>query len=261
MDNLFDLTGKTVIVTGGAGYLGAAMSEGLARHGADVMIVSRDKKKCRELAEQLNRKYNGNSKGYSIDVSDSQSIIATYEQIYNEHHQIDGLVNNAYYGAAGAVDTIKEEDWEKGIDGSIHNVFRNVKAVLPYMLQQKNGVLINISSMYGIVSPEPSVYGDSGFDNPANYGAGKAAIIQFTRYLACHYGSKGIRANCISPGPFPSDDVQQNTTFIGNLQKKTPLGRIGKPEELQGAVVFLASEASSYVTGHNLVVDGGWTAW
>ncbi|MEC2746408.1 SDR family oxidoreductase, partial [Bacillus cereus] len=98
-------------------------------------------------------------------------------------------------------------------------------------------------------------------NNPPNYGAGKAAIIQFTRYLACHYGLKGIRANSISPGPFPNTEVQKNKEFIRNLKKKTALGRIGNPQELQGLIVFLASNASSYVTGQNICIDGGWTSW
>jgi len=115
--------------------------------------------------------------------------------------------------------------------------------------------------MYGVVSPDPRIYGDSGYDNPPNYGAGKAAIIQFTRYAACHLAAKGIRVNAISPGPFPNPKVQENKWFISNLKNKVPLGRIGQPGDLKGAVVFLASEGSSYITGQNIVVDGGWTVW
>ena len=129
------------------------------------------------------------------------------------------------------------------------------------MIPRHSGVLINIASMYGIVSPDPGIYGDSGFDSPANYGAGKAAIIQFTRYLACHYGRFGVRANTVSPGAFPSPEVQKNSLFMEKLCSKNPLGRIGKPEELKGVVIFLASQASAYVTGQNIPVDGGWTAW
>jgi gluconate 5-dehydrogenase len=121
-----------------------------------------------------------------------------------------------------------------------------------------------LSSFWGqlqLVSPDPSIYGDSGFDNPPNYGAGKAAIIQFTRFAACHLGKKGIRVNAIAPGPFPNEKVQQNTQFIENLKRKNPLGRIGYPDDIKGAVVFFASDASSFITGAVLPVDGGWTAW
>jgi gluconate 5-dehydrogenase len=129
------------------------------------------------------------------------------------------------------------------------------------MRKNHYGVIINISSMYGIVSPDSRIYGDSGYNNPPDYGAGKAAIIQFTRYSACHLACDGIRVNTISPGPFPGAEVQQNKTFMSNLENRVPLGRIGRPDDLKGAVVFLASNASSYVTGQNIVVDGGWTVW
>ena len=115
--------------------------------------------------------------------------------------------------------------------------------------------------MYGIVSPNPVIYDGTDYANPVNYGAGKAALLQLTRFAAVHLAGKGVRVNAISPGPFPSPAVQRNTTFIKRLEEKVPLGRIGQPEELKGAVVFLASDAASYITGHNLVVDGGWTIW
>ncbi|WP_116777677.1 SDR family oxidoreductase, partial [Bacillus thuringiensis] len=185
----------------------------------------------------------------------------TFEEIYNSDNKIDILINNAYFGAGKTIEEMTESEWETGIDGSINNVFRVTKKALQYMLPKNKGNIINISSMYGVVSPDPSIYGDSGFNNPPNYGAGKAAIIQFTRYLACHYGLKGIRANSISPGPFPNTEVQKNKEFIRNLKKKTALGRIGNPQELQGLIVFLASNASSYVTGQNICIDGGWTSW
>ncbi|PFZ98862.1 SDR family oxidoreductase [Bacillus wiedmannii] len=258
---LFSLKGQNAIVTGGSGYLGSAISEGLAKYGANVMIVSRSKEKCMNLAEQLNQKYNVKCQGYALDVSDSNSINHTFEEIYNSDKKIDILINNAYFGAGKTIEEMTEWEWETGIDGSINNVFRVTKKALQYMLPKNKGNIINISSMYGVVSPDPSIYGDSGFNNPPNYGAGKAAIIQFTRYLACHYGLKGIRANSISPGPFPNIKVQKNKEFILNLNKKTALGRIGNPQELQGLIVFLASNASSYVTGQNICIDGGWTSW
>jgi gluconate 5-dehydrogenase len=129
------------------------------------------------------------------------------------------------------------------------------------MEAKKQGVIINISSMYGIVSPDPRIYGDSGYNNPPDYGAGKAGIIQFTKYAACHLAAKGIRVNAVSPGPFPGAEVQKNEAFITNLKNKVPLGRIGQPADLKGVVVFLASDASSYITGQNIIVDGGWTVW
>jgi gluconate 5-dehydrogenase len=171
------------------------------------------------------------------------------------------LVNNAGFFAMGNLTEISEEQWLAGIDGSLNGVFRCLQAGARAMLPAQSGSIINIASMYGVVSPDPSIYGSSGQDNPPNYGTGKAAIIQLTRYAACHLGRSGIRVNAISPGPFPKPQVQQNRDLIANLEAKTALGRIGQPHELKGAVVFLASAAASYVTGINLMVDGGWTAW
>ena len=115
--------------------------------------------------------------------------------------------------------------------------------------------------MYGKVSPDPSIYEESGFNSLPSYGAGKAAIIQYTKFLACHLAKKRIRVNSVSPGPFPQEDVQKNVEFINRLKKKIPMGRIGLPDELKGIMIFLASDASSYITGENILVDGGWTAW
>jgi len=137
-----------------------------------------------------------------------------------------------------------------------------VREVLPYMLDKKKGKIIDIASMYGIIAPDPSTYGnDVRLNNPANYGAGKAAVIQFTKYIASYYGRQGIISNCISPGPFPNEGVQENKEFIKRLSEKTMLGRIGHPDDLKGAAVFLASDASDYITGQNICVDGGVTAW
>ena len=261
ISQLFDLQGKTAIVTGGAGHLGSAISEGLLQAGADVFIASRNEVRCMELAKTLKEKTGGNCYGICLDIGNEDKIKQCFADIYKTTAHIDILVNNASYGQAGKVEQITEKDWQEGIDGTINGVFRCTKQVLPYMIRQKNGVLINIASMYGVVSPDPAIYGDSGFDNPANYGAGKAAIIQFTRYLACHYGRWSIRANSVSPGAFPDNNVQKNDAFIEELSAKNPLKRIGRPDELKGVIVFLASQASSYLTGQNICVDGGWTAW
>lgn len=260
-EDIFNLKGRTAIVTGGAGYLGSALSEGLAKQGANVAIVSKNLKKCTDLANLLNKKYNSNCQGYFVDIESSSSICETFRKTQEEFGSIDILVNNAYFGNNRIIQEQTDKEWEYGINGTINSVYRCTKYALKYMLPQHKGNIINIASMYGIVSPDPTIYEDPKYSNPANYGAGKAAIIQFTKYIACHYGTKGIRANAISPGPFPNKKVQQNTNFIKNLEKKTPLGRIGKPSELQGTVVYLASHASDYVTGQNICVDGGWTAW
>lgn len=259
---LFNLEGRVAVVTGGAGYLGSAMCEALAEFGATIVIASRNVEKCKELARRLGKRYKVRAMGTKLDTSSWKLVANCMQGINNEMGSIDILINNAATGKpVNGIEALSERDWIEGIEGTLHGVFRCTKAVIPFMEPKKQGVIINISSMYGIVSPDPRIYGDSGYNNPPDYGAGKAAVIQFTRYAACHLAGKGIRVNAVTPGPFPSPEVQKNQLFISNLVSKVPLGRIGQPCDLKGVVIFLASDASSYMTGQNIIVDGGWTVW
>jgi len=258
MKNIFDLKGKVAMVTGGYSYLGTPISEALAEYGAVVYIAGKNKTSAENV---ITKQPKGNKiKFIHCDVSDFENVKNCFMKIYEREGKIDILVNNSNYGKAGKLDTIPEEDWIAGIDGTINNYFRCIQTAIKYM-KKKGGVIINVASMYGMVSPNPEVYGDSGFDNPPNYGAGKAAIIQLTKYAAVHFAKYRIRVNSISPGAFPKPLVQKNKTFIKNLNKKIPLGRIGSPDELKGTIILLASNASSYITGQNICVDGGWTIW
>lgn len=260
--SLFSLEGRVAVVTGGAGHLGFAMCEALAEFGANVVIASRNVEKCKQLAKELAKTYSVRAMGTKLDTNSWKLVSDCMKRIYKEMGSIDILVNNAAAGKPViGIEAMSERDWIGGIQGTLHGVFRCTKAVIPIMKAKKYGVIINISSMYGVVSPDPRIYGDSLYNNPPDYGAGKAGIIQFTKYAACHLASNGIRVNAVSPGPFPSVEVQKNEVFITNLKDKVPLGRIGQPADLKGAVVFLASDASSYITGQNLIVDGGWTVW
>ena len=261
LGKMFNLSGKTAVITGGAGHLGTAISESLAETGATVFIASKNQVKCQKLADSLNQSYNTDCYGIFMDVGDNKSIAECFSKINKMGRNIDILINNAHFGSGGTLEKISEEEWDRGIDGTINSVFKCTKNVLPYMISQKNGVIINVASMYGIISPNPDLYVNNPYHNPPHYGAGKAAIIQYTRYLACHYGDEGIRANCISPGPFPNINVQKDETFINRLIEKSPLRRIGQPDDLKGVIVLLASDASSYITGQNISIDGGWTAW
>lgn len=259
---MFDLKGKTVVITGGTGNLGSAMSDALAAFNANLFVLGTNLEKNKQHASLLKNKYSLDTCfGGAMDIRSEESIKNSFATIIDTTGQIDVLINNAAFSRDGAVDKMGNEDWCAGIDGTINGVFRVSKCALNYMLERKKGNIINIASMYGMVAPNPEIYGDTGFDNPANYGVGKAAIIQFSKYIAATYGRKGIRANSISPGPFPSCEVQENKWFINNLASKTPLGRIGEPQDLQGIIVLLASDASSYLTGQNIAVDGGWTSW
>lgn len=252
----FNLSDKVILITGGYGHLGKAITESLLFHKAKVVVLGRSKDKFQKVFVN-----NTNLHFLSCDISSTTSIKNAYNQAHNQFNSIDVLINNAYYMQGQSPENMRDEDWETSIDGTLNSVFRCIREVIPYMKNQNSGKIINLSSMYGMVAPQFEVYEDfPEYLNPAPYGAAKAGIIQLTKYYASYLGIFGIQVNAVSPGPFPSEKVQESKKFIDDLATKTCLNRIGKPEDLAGAFVFLSSEASNYVTGQNIVVDGGWTA-
>lgn len=256
----FSLEQKVVVVTGGSGYLGSAVAEGLLSLGARVAVADR------ALSGMLPA---WGEQGMSLicDVADTGSIQAMFRQVRERFGKIDALVNMATYGAgygsAGAVERMSDEDWQTGVDGALGTVFRCTREAIPHLRDAGGGSIVNFASMYGVVSPDPRIYGDSGANNPPNYGAGKAAVLQLTRHCAVHLAQDGIRVNSIVPGAFPNPAQQanQDEQFRSRQREKIVLGRIGLPREIVGPVALLVSDASSYMTGSALTVDGGWTAW
>ncbi len=259
MKDIFTLEGKSVVITGGAGYLGTAMTKGLLAFGAEVVVA--------DIAEKSPKDIVGNdvdhNKLYCVkcDLSKTDSIKEMLKKAKEICGKIDILINCATYNSKGPIDEMSDESWAFGIDGSLGTAFRCTREVLPYFKDNKKGTIVNIGSMYGVVSPDPSIYGESGQNQPPNYGAGKAGVIQLTRYCAAHLAKYNVRVNCLTPGPFPSPEKNPPKEFIERMEKKTMLGRIGKPKDLVGALILLTSDASSYMTGQNIIVDGGWTAW
>jgi NAD(P)-dependent dehydrogenase (short-subunit alcohol dehydrogenase family) len=262
---LFRLDGKVCLVTGGAGHLGAAMSTALAEAGAHVCVLGRTRATLASLAQRLTDR-GLSAEAIASDVTMAQDIKSLVADLKKRHGKLDVLVNNAYAGRPGVMSNSKASDYlnATGIVVAAAAELVNAAHDLLRRAAQDNGdaSVINISSMYGMVSPDPRIYGQSGMNNPPHYGAAKAALLQYTRYAAVHLAPEGIRVNAISPGAFPAETAQQrDPAFAAALTQKVPLGRLGKPEDLAGAVVFLASSASRFVTGANLPVDGGWTAW
>lgn len=258
--DLFDLSGRTTIVTGATGHLGRSICSGLAEAGSNLAVCSTAIEHAEAFANELRDRYGFTTVGYEFDLHNLEDIPSFIEAVYDRFQRIDCLVNNAYFGAANNLLHMSPWEWTEGLNGAVTAPMFMIQACIPY-LKSTHGNVINIASMYGMVSPNPKLYEGNSYDNPANYGTGKAALLQLTRYAAVHLADKCIRVNAISPGPFPSSEVQNNEVFIDRLKQQVPLHRIGRPDELKGAVVFLASDAASFVTGHNLVVDGGWTIW
>ena len=262
LQQLLSLKGKTAIVTGGAGYLGTAISETLAELGANLVLASRDKSKCERKCAELEEQHRGaiRAVGLELDLLKKGSAPEFISKVHESFDSIDILVNNAWSGNKNSWESISDEDWEYDINMSLNSVFRLTKAAFPD-LKASRGVILNIASMYGHIGPDYRIYDGKEFANPPSYGAAKAGVLQFTRYLASFLSPHGIRVNALSPGAFPHPPTQKHEAFMQKLGSKNPMNRIGQPDELKGAVALLCSDAGSYITGQNLCVDGGWAIW
>ena len=262
LQQLLSLKGKTAIVTGGAGYLGTAISETLAELGANLILASRDKAKCERKCAELEEQFGGaiRAVGLELDLLKKGSAPEFISKVHESFDSIDILVNNAWSGNKNSWESISDEDWEYDINMSLNSVFRLTKAAFPD-LKASRGVILNIASMYGHIGPDYRIYDGKEFANPPSYGAAKAGVLQFTRYLASFLSPHGIRVNALSPGAFPHPPTQKHEVFMQKLGSKNPMNRIGQPDELKGAVALLCSDAGSYITGQNLCVDGGWAIW
>jgi NAD(P)-dependent dehydrogenase (short-subunit alcohol dehydrogenase family) len=263
-ERMFRLDGRTAFVSGAAGHLGQAMVRGFLSAGARVILNGRQAGRLDALRAKLR------SEGHdpdliaicAFDMRDEAAVGRCLTQL----PRLDVLVNNAITLDMSTIETATPEHFANAYDSGVRAAFGAMRAAEPALLKAVEAAghasVINIASMYGLVSPDPKIYGTTGMNSPPAYGPAKAALLQLTRYMACHWGPKGIRVNAIAPGPFPRDEFQQaHPEFVERLAAKTPLGRIGTPNEIAGAVVFLGSDAATYVTGACLGVDGGWTAW
>jgi NAD(P)-dependent dehydrogenase (short-subunit alcohol dehydrogenase family) len=261
LKSLFDLTGKFAIVSGGAGYLGRAICETLAEQGCGVAILSRDVEKCIAFATELSQSYSTTNVGVKCDITNIDSIKIALGEVMKVFPGIDILINNAWSGKKNSLESIEYSDWQFDINVCLNGVFYLSKEASVH-LKKRSGVILNISSMYGHVAPDYRLYDGDKYTNPPSYGAAKAGVIQLTKYLSSFLAEHNIRVNSISPGPFPFPNTQkENPEFIRRLAQKTILNRIGEPDDLKGAVALLASDASKYMTGQNICVDGGWTVW
>lgn len=260
--NVFDLTDNVAIISGGYGYLGSAMAMALVKNNARVIVAGRSKEKFDMAFSHIGQRA---IEFRYIDITSSESIAQCIDTVKNEFGRIDILINNAHASRGSSQDNISDEDWSYTMEGVLGSVHKAIRTIIPIMKTQASGKIINITSMYGMVSPDFALYkGDNceAFINPPHYGAAKAAMIQLTKYYAVLLGEHNIQVNAISPGPFPRTKIQEeNPAFIERLKNKNPLHKIGKPEDLAGVILLLSSKGSDFITGQTIQVDGGWTLW
>ena len=257
----FDLTGKVAWIPGGAGLLGTAVSRALAEHGAHVIVADLRADAAEAVAETLVAD-GYSAEGRALDIGDEAMVKREADAIVAQHGHLDLMVNMTFYYTKASMEEMTAEQWEAGMRVSLTGAFVATRECGRVMVQQGRGSIIHFSSMYGVVSPDPRMYPPSQTPNPIDYGVAKAGILQLVRYQGVFLAEKGVRVNAIVPGPFPNPDSQgADPDFVKLLKAKCPTGRFGHPEEIAGAVVFLCSDAASYVTGTQIVVDGGWTAW
>lgn len=269
---LFSLAGKVAVVTGSLGLMGKNHCRALAEAGANVVVTDLDQQACDVFASELSIEYSIKSLGLSCDITHKESVVELKDRILERFLKIDVLVNNAaindmFENPAAAAEQSKFENYplelfQRSLDVNITGLFLCAQVLGNEMAKQGAGSIINIASTYGLVAPDQSLYaradGSQSFYKSAAYPVTKGAVISFTRFLAAYWGHRGVRVNTLSPGGVEN---HQDPFFVANYAKRTPLGRMAEAADYQGAVIFLASDASSYMTGANLVVDGGWTAW
>ena len=258
--DLFSLRGRVAIVTGACGWLGSAMSRALAEAGATMVVTSRDGEQAAQFAASLPGE---GHIGIGFEQGDTDTIPGFVADVVQRLGRVDVLINNAYGGTAPDIDNATAEDFDRSYHTGATAYFLLAREVTNHLRERgAPGSIVNIASMYGVVASYPTAYEGLPTNSPPNYHGLKGAVVHLTRHLAAYWAPYNIRVNAISPGPFPkTDTITKLPEFIERLEQKVPLGRMGQPEELKGAVVLLASDAGSYITGQNLLVDGGWTAW
>lgn len=257
--SLFSLKGKCAVVTGGYGHLGSAMTEALLEAGADVFIFGRSREKFEDRFAGTPARF------LQCDLMEPESIKEAVVELRGETPRLDILINNAisapHWDPAAQKTGSVHDSWIAALRGGIVSASELTGQALPLLKAAGSASVINIGSMYGMVSPDFRVYTRGQIPSPDYYSAVKGGLIQWTRYLAVRHAREGIRVNCVSPGPFPKAAVYEDQEFISNLEGKVPMGRLGAPQDLKGIITLLASDSSRYITGQNIAVDGGWTSW
>ena len=241
------LKDKIIIVTGGNGLLGKAIIDRIEAEGAFCINF------------EINHKTNDDLSNVLCDITSQESMNNALKLVIDRYHKIDGLVNNAYPRTkdwGNKFEDILFDSWKKNIDWQLNSYFYMSQQIAMQMAKQQSGSIVNIASMYGVVAPDFTVYEGTNMTLPAGYAAIKGGLVNLTRYIASYFGSQQVRVNSISPGGILDN---QNTIFVENYEKKVPMQRMGTPEDIAPSVSFFLSDDSKYITGQNLIIDGGWT--
>lgn len=259
IQQLFDLTGRVALVTGATGHLGGAISRALAEAGAALVIASRELPRANAFASELPVRGQSAHHGVQMDYGDPDSLVTGVQEAVRLAGRVDVLVNNGYTLSPGDLTNMTPEDFSRQMVNAT-DCFVLSRAVRDHAVERRGPAsIIMLGSMYGLVGSYPDAYAGICSASSVAYHMLKGGILQMTRHLAVYWARDGVRVNALSPGPFPSPKADRR--LVERLCTKSPTARMGRPDELKGAAVFLASDASSYMTGQNLVIDGGWTAW
>lgn len=260
------LEDRLILITGAAGHLGTAITHAVLAAGGKVIANSRNAASLDRLQQELKPDLHPRFHPVVADLATADGVAQIVKAVEKRSASLHGIVNNAYSGRVGPISAVETEDFAQACTLNLATPFllaRELGALLRQGGSEVKGgaSVVNVASMYGKVSPDPSVYGTTGANNPPHYGATKAGLIQLTRYLACNFAPELVRFNSVSPGPFPNQSNQSSPGFIEELSRRVPMKRTGTAEEIGGPIIFLLSAAASYVNGADLSVDGGWTAW
>ncbi|WP_077024233.1 SDR family oxidoreductase [Fuerstiella marisgermanici] len=255
----FSMDGKVALVTGGTGFLGSAACRALAEAGASVVVASRSKDRAETAAASLPSAGAARHFGVQLDHLNEDSLDAGFDAAVKVAGQVDVLINNGQQGHALDLTDVTGEAFTKDLQNAT-GYFLLARRLHDHVVgRQVSGSIVMIGSMYGVVGSYPDAYEGICAASPVQYHALKGGIIHMTRHLAVYWANENVRVNCLSPGPFPSEKAPAE--MVERLKTKSPMNRMGRPEELCGPLLLLASDAGSYITGQNLLVDGGWTAW
>jgi NAD(P)-dependent dehydrogenase (short-subunit alcohol dehydrogenase family) len=257
-EKLFDVDGRVCVFTGGCGLIGRTLTRAFRDRGAHVVVVDVAAADPQGQAREIG----GGTLGVACDVSSAADVAALAAAVRERHGRVDVLVNAHNHKPAGfleaAAETFPEELWDAVIDVNLKGTFLMCRDFGRAMLERGKGSIVNFASTYGVVSSNPALYEGNSLGNPIAYSASKGGVVMLTKYLGAYWAERGVRVNCVTPHGVWND---HEPAFVERFSRFSPMGRLSRVDEVVGAVLFLASDASSYATGSNLLIDGGWTAW